>query len=279
MRLSSAAASFLLLLPLASTEAFPALDPCWRRCITPKLPCKDGDWPCFCRTARQTSLFADTIACIRQTCTSDRPFDPIALLTPFTENCRKPISSDILSNADALAAQDSTLSDISASLSMTAGDIPALQLTTSVKANVITTTYIGIATNSDGQRETFTVPALVGVAGTIYGSPVTKIDGTASPTKVVTLPWPTLPVGYLISTSRSGVVTKPPASAATTLGPNVGVTTRTMAVPVGTAGAISAGSGDSGEGGTVLEASEGTRQGAKSSLGLMVVLLVGVMWF
>lgn len=162
---------------------------------------------------------------------------------------------------------------------MTAGGIHALQLTTSVKANVITTTYIGIATNAEGQRETFTVPAFVGVAGTIYGSPVTKIDGTASPTNVVTLPWPTLPVGYLISTSRSGIVTKPPASAATTLGPSVGVTTRTMALPVGTAGAISAGSGDAREGGTVLEASEGTRQGAKSSLGLMVVLLVGVMWF
>ena len=46
MRLSSVAASFLLLLPLVSTEALPALDPCWRRCFTPKLACNDGDWPC-----------------------------------------------------------------------------------------------------------------------------------------------------------------------------------------------------------------------------------------
>ncbi|KAL8753357.1 MAG: hypothetical protein Q9199_005109 [Rusavskia elegans] len=282
MKLSSVVASFLLLLPLASTEALPALDPCWRRYFTPKLACKDGDWPCFCRKARQTSLITDTIACIRQTCTGDRPFDPTALLTPFTENCRKPIPSDVLANANAQAAQGTASLDTSASLGKTAGDILALKLaaaTTSAKANVITTTYIGIATNANGEQETFTVPALVGLTGTIYGSPVTKIEGTATPTNVVTLPWPTLPVGYFFSTSRSGVVTKPPTSATPSLGPNVGVTTRTTAIPVGTSGATSPDSGDAGEGGIVLEASEGTRQGAKSSLGLMVVLLVGVMWF
>ncbi|KAI4262585.1 MAG: hypothetical protein L6R42_002243 [Xanthoria sp. 1 TBL-2021] len=285
MKLSSIVASFLLLLPQASTEALPALDSCWRRCFTPKLACKDGDCPCFCRKARQTSLITDTIACIRQTCAGDRPFDPTALLTPFTENCRKPIPSDVLANANAQAAQAAQAtasSDTSASLSKNAGDIPALRLaatTTSAKANVITTTYIGIATNANGEQETFTVPALVGLTGTIYGSPVTKIEGTATPTNVVTLPWPTLPVGYFFSTSRSGVITKPPTSATPSLGPNVGVTTRTTAIPVGTSGATSPDSGDAGEGGTVLEVSEGTRQGAKSSLGLMVVLLVGVMWF
>ncbi|KAI4265982.1 MAG: hypothetical protein L6R38_009034 [Xanthoria sp. 2 TBL-2021] len=282
MRHLSVAASFLLLLPLASTEALPALDPCWRRCFTPKLACKDGDWPCFCREARQTSLITDTIACILQTCTGDRTFDPTALLTTFTENCRKPIPSDVLANANVQAAQDTASSDTSASLSKTAGDIPALNLaatTTSAKANVITTTYIGIATNANGEQETFTMPALVGLTGTIYGSLVTKIEGTVTPRNVVTLPWPTLPVGYFFSTSRSGVVTKPPTSAIPSLGPNVGVTTRTTTIPVGTSGATSPDSQDDGEGGTVLEASEGTRQGAKSSLGLMVVLLVGVMWF
>ncbi|KAL8851495.1 MAG: hypothetical protein Q9221_003595 [Calogaya cf. arnoldii] len=282
MRLSSVAASFLLLLPLVSTEALPALDPCWRRCFTPKLACNDGDWPCFCRKARQSSLLTGTIACIRQTCTGNRPFDPTALLTPFTEKCRKPLPPDILANANAQAIQDTASSETPGHI---AGDAPVIRLaaaTTSVKANVITTTYIGIATNANGDQETFTVPALVGLTGTIYGSPVTRIEGTVTPTNVVTLPWPTIPVGYFFSTSGSRIVTKPPASPTTSLKPNIGVTTQTTVVPVGTSGAFNQGTDNTGEGGTVLEASdpnEGTRRGAKSSLGLMVLLLVGVMWF
>ena len=244
----------------------------------------------FCRKARQTSLFSETVICIRQTCTDDRPFDPTALLTPFTEKCQKPISPDILANANALAAQNTASSDSSNS-SATSDDIavnsPAIKFAataTSAIANVITTTYIGLATNADGQQETFTVPALVGPAGTIYGNPVTKVDGTATPTSVVTLPWPTLPVGYFFSRSGSGAVTNSPAKAPTSWGPNIGVTTQTTAIAVRTSEVSSQETEDSeavgpGEGGTVLEANKSTRQAAKSSLGLMVVLLVAVMWF
>ncbi|KAL8643450.1 MAG: hypothetical protein Q9226_008363, partial [Calogaya cf. arnoldii] len=179
-------------------------------------------------------------------------------------------------------SQDDASSDTSSNIP---GDAPAIKLaatTTTAKANVITTTYIGIAINANGDQETFTVPALVGLTGTIYGSPVTKIEGTVTPTKVVTLPWPTLPVGYFFSTSGSGVVIKPPVSPTASLRPNIGVTTQTTVVPVGTPGAFNQGTDHAGEGGTVLEASdpnEGTRKAAKSSLGLMVVLLVGIMWF
>ncbi|KAL8860927.1 MAG: hypothetical protein Q9178_002682 [Gyalolechia marmorata] len=297
MRPSSIACSFLLLLPLVSTDALPALDPCWRQCFTHELACKDGDWPCalseakpnqrlliivltgsgFCRKARQTSLFSETIICIRQTCIGNRPFDPTALLAPFTEKCQKPISPDILANANALAAGNTASSDSSTISDDIAVDSPAIKFAataTSSIANLITTTYIGLATNADGQQETFTVPALVGPAGTIYGNPVTKVDGTTTPTSVVTLPWPTLPVGYFFSRSGSGAVTNSPAKAPTSLGPNIGVTTRTTAIAVPTSEASSQETKDSeavdpGEGGTVLEANEGTRQAAKSSLGLM----------
>ncbi|KAL8835917.1 MAG: hypothetical protein Q9176_006601 [Flavoplaca citrina] len=285
MRLSSVATSFLLLLPLASTEALPALDPCWRSCFTPKLACKDGDWPCYCRKARQTSLLSDTVTCIRQTCTSNRPFSPAALLTPFTEKCRKPISPNVLANVNAVAAQDATSADEStppSGASEVADDAPAIRFAaaaTSDEANVITTTYVGIATNANGEQETFTVPALVGPTGTIYGNPVTKVEGTATPNNVVTLPWPTLPVGYFFSTSGSAAVTNPPASPTTSLIPNIGVTTRTTAISVGTPAAGNSGSEEAGQGGTVLEANEATTNGAKSSLGLMVVLLVGITWF
>ncbi|KAL8883438.1 MAG: hypothetical protein Q9192_007166 [Flavoplaca navasiana] len=285
MRLSSVARYILLLLPLASTEALPALDPCWRSCFTPKLACKDGDWPCYCRKARQTSLLSDTVTCIRQTCTSNRPFNPAALLTPFTEKCRKPISPNVLANVNAVAAQDATSPDDStppSGASQVADDANAIKLAaaaTSAETDVIKTTYIGIATNANGEQETFTVPALVGQTGTIYGNPVTRVEGTATPTNVVTLPWPTLPVGYFFSTSGSADVTNPPASATASLIPNIGVTTRTTAIPVGTPEAGNSESEDLGQGGTVLEASEGTINSAKSSLGLMVVLLVGITWF
>ncbi|KAL8995443.1 MAG: hypothetical protein Q9169_004814 [Polycauliona sp. 2 TL-2023] len=300
MRLSSVAASFLLLLPLASTEALPALDPCWRSCFTPKLACKDNDWLCkllqqvpyspsvltasgFCRKARQSSLLADTVTCIRQSCTGNRPFNPTALLTPFTEHCRKPIPPKVLANVNALAAQEEALPDDPNNppiLNEGAGDgTPVIKLAaaaTSAQANTMTTTYIGIATDANGQQQTFAVPALVGPSPTIYGSPVTEIEGTATPTSIVTLPWPTLPVGYFFPTSRAGVVSNQPQSATTSLPPNVGVMTQTTSVPVGTPAATR---GDGEEGGTLLESNVGTRRGAKSSLGLMVLLLVGIMWF
>ncbi|KAL8670308.1 MAG: hypothetical protein Q9168_005148 [Polycauliona sp. 1 TL-2023] len=257
------------------------MDPCWRSCLTPKLACKDGDMPCYCRAARQTSLLADTITCIRQTCTANRPFNPTALLTPFTEQCRKPIPANKLANINALAAQDGASPDASNSpiiAAQYAGNGAPVKLAaavTSAEANVISSTYvIGIANNAKGEQETFTFPAVVGASETVYGSPVTTIDGTVTPTNVITMPFPTLPVGYFFPTSRAGVVSIPPLPTTSGLPPNVGVTTLTSAIPVGTPQA-----GDGAEGGTLLASSEGMRRGAKSSLGLMVVLLVGVMWF
>ncbi|KAI4236441.1 MAG: hypothetical protein L6R40_006151 [Gallowayella cf. fulva] len=249
--IASMASSFfiLLLLPLVSAEALPALDPCWRQCITHQLPCADNDWPCFCRTARQTSLFLDTIACIRQTCTANRPFNPTTLLTPFTEKCKKPIAADILANAQALAAQDPT-SPLASTSPGSPGDITAnapafiaAAATTRGRANVITTTYIGLAANAKGQQETFTVPALLGLTGTIYGSPITKIEGTATPTSIVTLPWPTLPVGYFFSPSGATPGTDSAGKAVATA--NIvggGVTTMTSVVAAKTSdGGIRAG--------------------------------------
>ncbi|KAL8799578.1 MAG: hypothetical protein Q9182_005789 [Xanthomendoza sp. 2 TL-2023] len=284
--IATTASSFLFLLPCVSSEALPALDPCWRQCFTRKLPCADRDWPCFCRSARQTDLFPNTISCIRQTCTANQPFNPTALLTPFTENCKKPIDPDVLSNAHALAAQDPASPDNSTSLVAPVANPPPARVapaTTAGGANVITTTYIGLATNANGQQETFTVPALVGLTGTIYGSPLTKVDGTATPTSIITLPWPTLPVGYFSpqSGSGSGSVTPPtakPTSLSNTFG--IGVTTITSAVVAKTSGTSNDPErGGSGSGGTVLETSEGTRFRTKSSLGLMIVVLVGVLWF
>ncbi|KAL8732772.1 MAG: hypothetical protein Q9166_002554 [cf. Caloplaca sp. 2 TL-2023] len=263
------------------------MDPCWRQCFTHELACKDNDWPCFCHKARRTSLLNDTVICIRRSCTGDRSFNPTALLTPFTETCRIPIPPDNLANANLLATQGTTSTSNSTS-SGTPNDIaanaPGSRVATATaraaKANVITTTYIGIATNVNGQQEIFTVPALVGLTGTIYGSPVTQVQGTATPTSVITLPWPTLSVGYFFTNSASGAVTILSGKAAgTSLGPNVGVTTRTSVVAAATSRASSQQTGDSGEGGTAFEANEGTKIGAESSLGLMVVLLVGVMWF
>ncbi|KAL8681130.1 MAG: hypothetical protein Q9186_002723 [Xanthomendoza sp. 1 TL-2023] len=289
--IANTASSFFSLLPFVSAEALPALDPCWRQCFNHELPCADRDWPCFCRSARQTNLFLTTITCIRQTCTANQPFDPTALLTPFTENCKRPIDQDILSNAHALAAQDPTFPDNSTSSIIAPDNIlassPAIRAaaatTAKGRANVITTTYIGLATNADGLQETYTVPALVGLTGTIYGSPITKVDGTATPTSIITLPWPTLPVGYFFpSQSGSGAAATLPSTKATSNTFGVGVTTITSAVVAAeTSGANKqeTTSGGSGSGGTVLEANDGMRYGAKSSLGLMVVVLVGILWF
>ncbi|KAL8782264.1 MAG: hypothetical protein Q9213_005538 [Squamulea squamosa] len=285
MRLLSIACSFLLLLRAASTEALPALDPCWRPCFTHELACKDGDWPCFCRKARRTDIFSRTITCIRETCTGNRPFNPTALLTPFTEDCQKPIPPDVLANANALAAQNTTSSeDLNSSGSLK--DITANTATfrsaatsLSAKADVATTTFIGLAINANSQQETFIVPALVESTKTIYGSPVTGVKEKATPTSTITLPWPTLPVGYFFPQSGSGAVTNPTVEAATSLGPNIGVTTRTSVVVVETTGASTQEPGDAEGGGTVLEANQGSKQGRKSSLGLMVVLLIGVIWF
>ncbi|KAL8685192.1 MAG: hypothetical protein Q9224_005919, partial [Gallowayella concinna] len=224
----------------------------------------------FCRNARQTNLFLTTITCIRQTCTANQPFNPTALLTPFTENCKRPIDPDILSNAHALAAQDPTFPDNSTSpntpdniLASSPAIRAAAATTAKGRANVITTTYIGLATNADGQQETYTVPALVGLTGTIYGSPITKVDGTATPTSIITLPWPTLPVEYFFpSQSGSGAAATRPSTKATSNTLGVGVTTITSSVvPAETSGASrqETTSGGSGPGGTVLEANNGMR--------------------
>ncbi|KAL8727428.1 MAG: hypothetical protein Q9181_005715 [Wetmoreana brouardii] len=284
MRLSTVPYSFLLLLPSVSTEALPALDPCWRQCVTHKLPCADGHWPCFCRTARTTPFLADSVTCIRQNCTADEPFSPTELLTPFQETCKKPIPSAVIAHANALAAQDPASTPISTAIAvaLTAEETGvdnnpasgvAKQKHTSVPrdTNDVTTTYIGIATNANGQQETFTVPALVGVTGTIYGSPVTKAQGSVTATSVVTLPWPTLPVSWFstVHAPASGASSVARASGSQSGSP---VATDAATATTSSTGTSSAGSRQtsrSEEGGTVLDTSSGRQHRAGSSLGLM----------
>ncbi|KAL8767872.1 MAG: hypothetical protein Q9209_005764 [Squamulea sp. 1 TL-2023] len=229
-------------------------------------------------------MFSRTTTCIRQTCTGNRPFNPTPLI-PFTENCQKPISPEVLAYANALAAQNTTSSsDWSSSgssedVTLNAPTCRLAATSLSAEAKVATSTYVGLAINADSQQETFTVPALVESMETIYGSPITKVEGKATPTSTISLPWPTLPIGYFFSQSGSGAVTNPSTEAATSLGPNASVTRQTSAVAVGTSGASTQEPADAEGGGTVLEANQGSKQGGKSSLGLMVVLLIGVIWF
>ncbi|KAL8902417.1 MAG: hypothetical protein Q9207_004738 [Kuettlingeria erythrocarpa] len=273
MRLStiaSTAYSLVLLLPSVSAEAFPALDPCWRQCVTHLLPCPDGRWKCFCRQARETALLTDSVACIREQCTSGRPFSPITLLTPFEEKCM--FSDDDLADARGLAAQKSAPSN------SPDDDLAVRVPTTSTSpssapdAAMTTTTYIGIATNVDGKEETYTVPALLVATGTIFGKPITGVQGNATPTSTVTLPWPTLPVGWF-SLSQSSETTR--ASSV------VQAPTATTAAAAASAPTSTGGPKDekASTGGTILDTSEGRKHGAASSLGLMVVLIVGILWF
>ncbi|KAL8708989.1 MAG: hypothetical protein Q9220_006198 [cf. Caloplaca sp. 1 TL-2023] len=267
--------------------------------------------PGFCRTGRNTPFFANTIACIRQTCTANQPFDPVTLLTPWQEHCRNPVYATIIANANALATQDSvsnsSLSDSSYTAAaqpnpspsiVTAGDdddrpaannivATAAASTTHAHANVITTTFLGIATDANGQLETLTVPALVGFTETIFGNPVTRVTGTVTPTSIITLPWPTLPVGYFSAKSSAARSSSSRSEQATT-GAAVTASAATVSGTASTTGASTsqaqqtAGAAASGrDGGTVLDSgsSEQRQPGAKSLLGLMVVLLVSVAWF
>ncbi|KAL9596301.1 MAG: hypothetical protein Q9219_005896 [cf. Caloplaca sp. 3 TL-2023] len=260
--------SLLLLLPSVSAEALPALAPCWRDCFTS-----------FCRQARTTSLLPDTITCIRQSCTAGRPFSSITLLTPFEEHCNDPIPPNIITKANALASEKSASSGRAASSILDNGAQDSAPATPSM-----TTTFIGIATNADGQQETYTVPAIVGATGTVWGKPVS--DDFTTPASTITLPWPTLPVGYFSTASSATVsrATSAPGEQGSESLSGTRAATSTTAVEAessGTAGSTPSNSpsGDSGGGGTILEASEGTKHGAGSLLGLMVVLTVGVMWF
>ncbi|KAL8702556.1 MAG: hypothetical protein Q9201_004273 [Fulgogasparrea decipioides] len=246
----------------------------------------------FCRTARTTPFLADSVTCILQNCTAGQPFSSTALLTPFQQGCKKPIPPAIIANVNALAAQDpgsTAISSAPAAASTAretgADNDPSFRdaIPTSVPkhTNAVTTTYIGIATNANGQQETFTVPALIGLTGTIYGNPVTKAQGSVTPTSVVTLPWPTLPVSWFSSGHGTAAGASPVARASGSQSRNPVATDAATATSssTGTSSAGTKQTSTSEEGGTILDTSDGRQHGAGSSLGLVVVLLVGVMWF
>ncbi|KAI4123665.1 MAG: hypothetical protein LQ338_005155 [Usnochroma carphineum] len=242
----------------------------------------------FCRAARTTSLLSDSVSCIRQNCTAGRPFLSTALLTPVEEKCKEPISPNILANANRLAAQDPAFSiDVAPSLASLAAkngakDGLAIRViaTTNKPSSFhdVTTTYIGIATDANGQQETFTVPALLVATGTVYGKPVTKVQGPESPTSTVTLPWPTLPVGYF-SLSQSTPSRTTSLVQAPGLSTTATTTSAAAAGPSSTNSQKSQKTGKTSDEGTILDTSDGPKHGAGSSLGLMVVLMVGVVWF
>ncbi|KAL9011276.1 MAG: hypothetical protein Q9173_003867 [Seirophora scorigena] len=234
----------------------------------------------FCEAARTSSMLSDSVTCIHEKCTAGDPFSPAALLDPFHEQCKIPISSNILNNVEGLAAQRRAPSPEPVSRTNAqsgAGEAPSsgIVVTSSLSstAEEVTTTYIGIATNADAQRETFTVPALLVATGTVYGKPVTEAQG-ALPSSTITLPWPTLPVGYF-SLSQSAPLTIAPV-------PVPGPTTTPTMESAATATASGQGSPQTGGGdggGTILDTNAGPKHGAASSLGLMIVLVVGVLWF
>ena len=164
-------------------------------------------------------------------------------------------------------------------------EVAVTSASSSAPANAITTTFVGIATDADGQQVTLTVPALIGATSTIWGKPVADGQNAIPPSSTITLPWPTLPVGYFSSTHTSGNPTngvlsrqsvdsrtRNPAATAT------GADATQTSTASGQRGQ-QAGNSSNDDGGTVLEVSEGTNHGAGSSLGLMVVLAVGVLWF
>ncbi|KAL8690209.1 MAG: hypothetical protein Q9218_004291 [Villophora microphyllina] len=274
-----------LLLQLVSTEALPALDPCWRQCVTHQLPCADADWPCFCRTARTTPLLANSVTCIRQTCTAGRPFDPITLLTPFREHCKKPIAPTTYANAEALAAQDrapspaNTSNVISTNRASDAGGSQAFRVEapTSIpkNASVVATTYIGGAANSNDQQETHTVPELAGTTGTLYGSPASNVQGTVTSANFVTLP--AVSFSAQRSAATSGISSA--RISGSQGGSSVVAESASPTTAPGTSNTSSQSTGGAGDDGTILSSNDGIQYSAASSLGLMVVLLVAVIWF
>ncbi|KAI4285340.1 MAG: hypothetical protein L6R35_004680, partial [Caloplaca aegaea] len=124
-----------------------------------------------------------------------------------------------------------------------------------------------------GQQETFTVPALLVATGTVYGRPVTEVQGPP-PKSTIALPWPTLPVGYF-SLSQPPPGTTVPVQA---LGLVTTPSTGSAAAPT-SSGQGSRRGGDIEDGGTILDTNDGPKHGAASSLGLMVILVGGVLWF
>ncbi|KAI4210799.1 MAG: hypothetical protein LQ351_006381 [Letrouitia transgressa] len=298
--LSSTNLSLLLpLLPSVSSLALPGLPDCWRDCVTQILPCKDRDWRCespthshyraseanlptlagFCRQARDTPLLSSAISCIHSDCDLNPFFDPSPLLGPFINRCpRVAANESLLASLTELAHGSPTSSAAAAAAAVSDNEGAEGKLTT-------TTTFLGIATAEGGILQSFTVPALVGPTGTVFGAPVT--EGT-NPTSTVTLPWPTLPPNYFltragneggggaasVSVTREIVVAAPvPASGKTS-------------TVISSAGAASApqetGRGDMTTQGTILDSeNKGVRaQGQRGSLlGLMVGVMVGVVWF
>ncbi|KAL8653403.1 MAG: hypothetical protein Q9210_002121 [Variospora velana] len=225
-------------------------------------------------------MLSDSVTCIREKCTTGDPFSPAPLLDLFKENCQVPISPNILDKVKGFAAQRLAPSPdpvSSTSAQSNAGEASTLEIvvTSSVTptAEKVTTTYIGIATNAEGQQETFTVPALLVAMGTVYGRPVTEVQGPL-PTSTITLPWPTLPVGYFSPSQPAPAITAPVQAP----GPVTTSTTGSAAAPTPSSRGSPQGGGIE-DGGTILDTNDGPKHGAASSLGLMVVLVVGVLWF
>lgn len=228
----------------------------------------------FCREARTTSLLSDSVACIRQQCTAGQPFSPITLMTPFEEKCELPIDDFVV--AKRLAAQNSAAS--SSADDDLAVRVPATLTSPSSALDTAstTTTYIGIATNVDGREETFTVPALLVATGTVYGKPITGVRGSATPTSTVTLPWPTLPVGWFSSSQSTTIMAPSSLVQAPRSTTTATISSTSTAMPTSSS---SQGNRESNDGGTILDTSNGRKHGAASSFGLMVVLVVGILWF
>ncbi|KAL8974547.1 MAG: hypothetical protein Q9197_001225 [Variospora fuerteventurae] len=232
----------------------------------------------FCRAARSSSMLSDSVTCISEKCTAGGPFSPAPLLDLFKEDCQVPISPNILNKVKRLAAQRLAPSPdpvSSTSVQSNAGEASTSEaaVKSSVTPKEVTTTYIGIATNAEGQQETFTVPALLVATGTVYGRPVTEVQGPP-PTSTIALPWPTLPVGYF-SLSQPAPGTTAPVQA---LGPVTTPSTGSAAART-SSGQRSPQGGDIEDGGTILDTNDGPKHGAASSLRLTVVLVVGVLWF
>ena len=116
----------------------------------------------------------------------------------------------------------------------------------------------------------------------MFGQPVLEgqVVATPTPTSVVTLPWPTLPVGWFSEQHTVSVATGGASAPAVPTGsPATVEESRDEGIQISGAGSQETGQGGDGGGGTVLDTNDGTQNGAGSSFGLMVVLLVGVLWF
>ncbi|KAI4162014.1 MAG: hypothetical protein LQ342_004326 [Letrouitia transgressa] len=153
------------------------------------------------------------------------------------------------------------------------------------EGKLTTTTFLGIATVEGGVLQSFTVPAVVGPTGTVFGVPVNK---GPEPTNTVTLSWPTLRPDYFLTRAGNnggGGVASASATKEIVVTSSVpaGGKTSTVISSAGAAGAPKeTGGTDMTTQGTILDSeNKGARaQGQRGSLlGLMVGVMVGVVWF